>query len=382
MAPGPDDARQTLSAELEAALLRRLKYEWVQINWALFGDAMRSPIFELSDSTTTLGVWRPADRTIAMSRKAVLERAWTDTVETIKHEAAHQFVHEILRVDEAPHGPNFRRTCAARGIDARAVETARGDAAAPALRVVTRVQKLLALAQSANQHEAELAASTAQRIMLKHNISLQDTARADDCGHVWLGAPTGRVQAHQRQLAALLVEHFFVEAIWIPVYRPREGKRGSVLEVCGRAENLAMAQYVHAFVLASVERLWRAHKREAGIRSDRDRRSFLAGAVAGFAQTLQAKQAEAQREGLVWVGDAQVRDYFGRRHPRTRSTGRAMSGSHEAYAEGQSAGRGLVLSRPVTSDRGAGQHGHCCWQGIRVSQMLSSGQSCRGGLHP
>ena len=34
-------------------------------------------------------------------------------------------------------------------------------------------------------------------------------------------------------LGAILGKHFFVEVIWVPVYRPLEQKRGSVLEVCG-----------------------------------------------------------------------------------------------------------------------------------------------------
>ncbi len=342
-----------LTVELEAMLLRRLKYEWVQINWALFGDAMRQPVFELIDSTALLGQWRPGQRTIAISRVAACTRPWVETLETLKHEAAHQYVHEILGADESPHGPLFRKVCAARGIDGRATQVAQPDASdgGRQSRVVVRVRKLLALAESSNRHEAELAASTAQRIMLKYNLDLQQasSSAADDCSQLWLGEPTGRVQAHMRQLAVLLIEHFFVEAIWVPVYRPLEGKRGSVLEICGRPENLAMAEYVHDFVLRSADRLWREHKRASGLRSDRDRRSFLAGAVVGFAQTLGSKQSEARREGLVWVGDAAVQSFFRRRHPRTTSSSRSMSGSRAAYDHGQSAGRSIVLSRPVSN---------------------------------
>lgn len=351
-------AASELSTELEALLLRRLKHEWVQINWALFGDAMRAPVFELSDSTALLGQWRPATRTIALSREAVCTRPWVETLETLKHEVAHQFVHEVLGTNEAPHGPMFRRVCQARGIDGRATHVASNtdDADDTPSRVVARVQKLLALAQSSNQHEAELAASTAQRIMLKYNLDVQrgDASAAADCSQLWLGEPTGRVQGYQRQLAVLLIEHFFVEAIWVPVYRPLEGKRGSVLEICGRPENLTMAEYVHAFVLGAIARLWREHKRAAGIRSDRDRLTFMAGAVVGFADTLKVKQSEAQREGLVWVGDAAVTEFFGRRHPRTTSTSRTMRGNRDAYHEGQSAGRSLVLSRPV-ADKPSGR---------------------------
>ena len=340
-----------LTAELEAMLLRRLHFEWEQINWALFGDAMRAPLLLLSDRAGQLGAWNPVERSIALQRAMVLTRPWPETLETLKHEAAHQFVHEVLKVDEAPHGPVFRRVCRERGIDHRATGAGTPDPDADPVqaRVVARVQKLLALAESGNRHEAELAASTAQRIMLKHNLEVVRASpdAADDCDHLWLGQPTGRVQLHERTLGALLVEHFFVEAIWIPVYRPHDGKRGTVLEICGRPENLAMAEYVHAFVLRTIERLWKEHKRAMGIRSNRPRRSFLAGAVAGFSDKLAAGKRKTDREGLIWVGDASVGEYFGRRHPRTRSTGRSTTGDRRAYAEGHSAGRQIVLSRPV-----------------------------------
>ncbi|MBL4684013.1 MAG: DUF2786 domain-containing protein [Nannocystaceae bacterium] len=348
------------SALLLARLIRRLADEWESINWQLFGDAMRAPAFELHEGEQTLGLWRARERTIALSMSAVLSRPWLETLETLKHEAAHQFVDEVLGGEASPHGPMFKQVCAARGIDSRAVSPPSSGADRrddPEDRVIARVQKLLALAVSSNQHEAELAASTAQRIMLKYNLDLQrqPTTEGDDCGYAWLGEPTGRVQAHERNLAGLLAEHYFVQAIWIPVYRPLEGKRGSVLELCGRVENLKMAEFVHGFLLRTTQRLWDEHKRRHDIRSDRDRRSFLAGAVSGFGAKLRVKRSEGQAEGLVWVGDAHVNAYFKRRHPRVRSTGSTSGGSAAAYANGQSAGREIVLSRPVSESRVSSQ---------------------------
>jgi hypothetical protein len=346
-----------LTAELERRLLLRLMTEWVDLNWSLFGDAMRPASLLLLDGHGRLGQWSACDRTIGLSRAAVLERPWLDTIETLKHEMAHQFVDEVLGGEPEPHGPKFRRVCALRGIDPAATAgPAQGVATTKQDRIIDRVRKLLALAESSNQHEAELAASTAQRLILKFNVDLDARSGAGEqvYGYAHLGEPTGRLQAHQRQLASLLIEHFFVQAIWVSTYRPLEDKAGTVLEICGRPENLQMAEFVHDFVLRTVERLWKEHKKAKGIRSDRDRRSFMAGAVAGFSAKLRAKRAEAQREGLVWVGEAGVETYMRRRHPRTRSSRGTGRGRAEAYAQGQSAGRTIVLSRPMTSGPGAG----------------------------
>lgn len=345
---------------LETLVLRELALEWNSINWALFRERMRPPAFELIDSAELLGAWHSQHRTISISRKLAMHAPWAETLEVLKHEAAHQYVDEVLGGDTSAHGARFQEVCRARGIDARARGTATDEASAQAdagadserLRIVARVQKLLALAESSNQHEAELAAATAQRIMLKYNLELQrtDAAGDDACGHLFLGQPTGRVQAHERALAMLLSEHFFVQVIWVDVYRPLEAKRGSVLEVCGRPENLAMAEYVHTFVLRTIERLWQEHKRSAKLRSDRDRRNFLAGAVRGLDQKLRAQRTGAAQEGLVWVGDAHVDAYYHRRHPRIVTVSSRGSGHRSGYAEGESAGKSIVLSRPVSAD--------------------------------
>ena len=72
-------------------------------------------------------------------------------------------------------------------------------------------------------------------------------------------------------LAAVLREFFFVETLWVRVFRPKEGKWGSVLEVCGSEENVQLAEYVHGFLTHTAARLWQLHKRDHGITSNRHR---------------------------------------------------------------------------------------------------------------
>ena len=341
-----------LSAQLTAKLVRRLAREWDELNWMLFRNRLRRPLLELTRSERTLGQWTAATRSLALSLPGLLTRPWLDTIETLKHEMAHQYVDEILGGEVRPHGPAFREVCRQRGINPAATTSPETESGADRDedKVIKRVRKLLALAESSNQHEAELAAATAQRMMLKFNISLQaETTPASTCEYRWLGKPSGRIAAHERALAGLLMEHFFVEGIWVPVYRPLEGKTGQILEICGRRENLEMAEFVHAFLSRTIERLWTEHKKAKGIRSNKDRRTFLAGAVAGFDAKLREKGAIAQREGLVWTGDAQAKAFMSRRYPRTTSTSYADPRNRSAYADGHNAGGNIVLSRPVES---------------------------------
>jgi hypothetical protein len=347
--------RDRLSAELEAALLGALADAWRTLNQTYLRGALRPPVFELVDGAARLGEWRPATRTLALQRALVVERPWGVVVEVLKHELAHQYVTEVLGdPDPTPHGPAFRALCERLGFDARAVGLPGAGPDAPpaeaAARVLGRIAKLLSLASSQNRHEAETAMARAQELMLKHNLE----APATSYGFRHLGVPTGRTTEPERILANLLGDHFFVEVIWVPVWRPRLGKRGSVLEVAGSPVNLEMAAYVHDFLRRTADRLWLDYRRERGV-GNRDRIDFLAGVMTGFADKLAAQARASAAAGLVWVADADLGRYHRRRHPYVRWTRHTGAARTEARLHGQAAGRAIVLSRPIETRGGGGR---------------------------
>jgi len=257
---------------------------------------------------------------------------------------AHQFVTEVLGdPDATPHGPAFRAVCERHGIDASAAGVPDAASSPEADRILSRVSKLLALAESPNVHEAELAMSEAQRLMLRHNIDVTAQA-AYSFRH--LGTPTGRVSEAERILANILNDHFFVECIWVPVWRAREGKRGSVLEVCGTTLNLTIAEHTHAFLIHTADRLWAQYRREQRV-GNRDRRTYQAGVMTGFREKLDAQRRRNTRAGLVWVGDGDLTKYWRSRHPYVRSIRHYGAEPNEAHAHGRAAGRSIVLQRAM-----------------------------------
>jgi hypothetical protein len=258
-------------------------------------------------------------------------------------------------VDESAHGPRFRGVCERVGIDAKAAglpldrSEDQGEA-----RVLERIAKLLALAESANVNEAQAAMNAAQRLMLKYNIDVTAEHQQRDYGFRHLGKPTGRVTEAERRLASILGKHFFVEVIWVPVYRPLEGKRGSVLEICGTHANLEMASYVHAFLTRTAEQLWVAHKKAKHLSGNKDRRTYVAGVMAGFDEKLSAQREVTKSEGLVWVKDADLGKFYRARHPRIQNVRYAGGPRTEAHADGRAAGRRIVLHKPVTQGGSGG----------------------------
>lgn len=354
------EARARLSAELEAALLREAKREWHRLNDSHFRGVLRPPTLVLTDATSRLGRFLAETRTLELARELAVAQPWSSLVEVLRHEMAHQYVFEHLKVeDETAHGQTFREVCERLAIDARAagLPTTEATRSEDEERVLTRIARLLALAESASQHEAESAMRAAQRLMLKYNLE-RATAESQGARPAYsyrvLGKPTGRVTEAERMLATILGAHFFVEVIWVPVYRPLEQKRGSVLEICGTVQNLEMASYVHSFLQHAADRAWLEHKRLTHTRSDRDRRTFLSGVMSGFFSKLEAEKKAQQKEGLVWLGDAELKRFYKKRHPHVVTVRYGGAARNDAHAHGRAAGERLVLHKPITSGPSAG----------------------------
>jgi hypothetical protein len=352
--PTADPRAATLQAQLEAATLREIQLEWHRLNDLFFHGAMRPVTLLFLEGEGRLGFYDPRLRRIALARSLAFDHPWGHLVEVLKHEMAHQFVFEILLVrDETAHGRAFQEVCARLGIDAAASGL---PGASPRSeqeqRILDRIARLLALAESSNEHEAQAAMNAAQRLMLKHN--LESVGRPATYLFRHLGAPSGRTFEHERWLATILSEHFFVETIWVPVYRPAQAKKGTVLEICGTPSNLDMAAYVHSFLRETAERLWETHKKRSGERANRDRQKFLSGVMLGFLEKLRQQARQHQEQGLVWVKDGNLENYLYRRHPRIRTVRYQGAGPSEAHERGKEAGRSIVLHRPVSEGSSGG----------------------------
>jgi len=339
-----------LTALLEAMLVRELggRYDWD--NRERFGGRLIRPVIVLSESGAHLGRWDSATRTLEISRALAFDRPWLEVTSVLEHEMAHQFVDEVLRVrGETAHGETFRRVCAERGIDHRAAGAPTAASAAEGAdtdRVIDRIRKLLALAGSPNQHEAEIAMRKAHELMLRHNIEVA-AARAERSYEVrHLGDPTRRGTRVESEIAALLSELFFVKVIRVPVYVPRTGKSGLVYEIAGTHANVEMASHVWAFLLATAERLWAENRHDARVRSGRDRLVYQSGVIGGFRDKLLAERTGLKQTGLVWLGDRDLDRFYRARHPHM-TTRRHHVRINGAHAAGREAGRTVVLHKPV-----------------------------------
>ena len=153
-------------------------------------------------------------------------------------------------------------------------------------------------------------------------------------------------------LAGLLAKHFFVHAIWIPVYDVFRAKMVRTLEICGRPEAVDVAEYTHVYLTQTAQRLWNAYKSAHGVQSNRERRTFLLGVMMGFSQSLDDDLLVCVENGLVPATDNELQDWFLHRHRRIRrQQGRSIRASHTLRA-GQKEGRNIDIKPAITRRKG------------------------------
>lgn len=328
--------------------LDALAERWATINRKQLDGTLRPPTFELIAGKRALGRWDPSTRTLSVSVEHLLADSWIEVEETLRHEMAHQVVSELWRADGAPpHGGLFERASTMLGVSHSPRRG--GSLDAGGVRILERVRKLMNLSQSSNLYEAQAAAAAANRLLLKYNLTLAESA--SDVSYRWLGRDAARITSEQRLLASILGTFYFVRCIWIRTQSPATGKRRVVLEVHGRRVNLDIAQYVYQTLCRRVDALW-AEYRTTERAGRADRRSYRVGVLMGFWQQLESDRQAAVEEGMVWLGDPAVQELLSQRHPRTRRLNAGSYRPGEAHTAGVEAGRSLRV-RDGLADRPA-----------------------------
>ncbi|MFT7621099.1 MAG: hypothetical protein ACI9WU_000260 [Myxococcota bacterium] len=333
--------------EVQQHWLRCLFSDWKTINLASLTGQLEPPQFTLDDSERRLGRWDPNTRTIGISIHHLLTAPWLEVELTLRHEMAHQVVHELLGgLGAQPHGPAFVKACRMLGIGSSPRVPDPGTE--EGRRVLARVRKLMNLASSDNPHEAQSAMAAANKLLLKHNLDLQDDDAAAAYSWRWLGQPTRRVTLDRKLIASILQSHFFVQPIWVqtrmPDNRPTSGR---MLEVLGLRHNLDLAEYAHDYLIRTLDQLWNTRKRTHG-GGNAGRNDFRSGVLMGFQEHLSEQTEVHEEQGLVWLGDPALDDFMSGRYPRTRSMSAGRYRRGDAHAAGKAAGRDLRI-RPGVS---------------------------------
>jgi hypothetical protein len=338
---------------LQQAWILQLHTDHAFYNWVYVRRRLSIPVIRIGSAADRLGEWNTAARTITIAERHVLSHPWESVRDTLRHEMAHQYVSEILGLPDAPpHGEPFREACRVLRVEPQA--TAGGQAlgsleasAAERDRILARVKDLLALATSPNEHEAASAMRMAHKYLLQYNLDLSAAAAPRHYERKHLGKLASRIQEHEYALAAILQRHFFVLVLWTSSYDALTARSGRILEILGTPENLEMAEYVYHYLRNVGEHLWRVQRAAPGWRGG-TKLQYLAGLMRGFQEKLDAQARELKEErGLVWLGDAALKDRWKHLNPRVCAAGGYGVERGSGFEAGRADGRNLTIHRGI-----------------------------------
>jgi hypothetical protein len=341
--------------------------QWRFFNSYYLNSSLRPPMIRLYSGRSRFGYWDGDSRLIGISLEHIMEHPWTRVMDTLRHEMAHQYVQEVLMVaDETPHGEAFQHACRRLAVPAHAGESwyydpadsYEGGRAMERNPVVEKISKLLSLATSPNEHEAQLAMKKAHELLLRHQISEADLRSDADAAErpyrvMEVGPAKARFERWEKKLISILQQYFFVDVIWVPSLIRDRITLGNVPLAHGRPENLAMADYVYNYFNRLLPELWKEFKKERGLRSDKNRREYYYGVMTGFSEKLAEQKAYlANEKALVWKGDRKLREFFRQLHPFTSSRSSSSATVGQAFLDGRETGKSVVLNKPIQGDHG------------------------------
>lgn len=330
------------------------------------------PAILLHESEQVWGRWDPLNLSISLSRPLVKTCSWRVVVEILKHEIAHQITDQQYGRDLPPHGPEFRRVCTMLRIEEWAQTAASGksldelqalaDWKTVALddetaRYQRRLARLLALANSSNEHEALLAMQRAKELQDAHRLS----ARDGRCAHLVsleIGAGKQRHQPYEGRIASILMSHFHVNVIFASRFDVLRCRPEAVIDILGRREDVLLAEHVHSFLHRSAETLWQAKRQHSGVTGLRARNSYIRGLLAGFDRKLSAQRQEVQpmvpenvtqEHSLVRADQEELARFVKHRYPRLAARRSSARVDRGAFQAGESDGAKLDLRSPVGS---------------------------------
>ena len=354
---------------------RQLLHEFQDLTWR-YNVALQAPAIEISSSKKRLGSWHSDSRTIKISSHLILHHSWASTLNVLKHEMAHQVCSEIFNSGEVAHGSAFREACSLLGVP-HEYRSAAGDLPATldhlqtetkeiteGRRFLSRVEKLLALAQSANENEASLAMQKANELIEKYNLKIWENNTTCHYRCVIINRKKKRIEGWQRKICLILRDFFFVKTIFTSLYDPLTDNIHKTIELLGAEENVTVAEYCYSFLENQLMTLWNTNRHKFNGSARTEKNSYYLGILAGFYDTLQKQNGKcSSRENpvcknagtlhetlssLIVAEDHNLNAFISMKHPRLRKISRSGPRIYRnTYDDGVAIGREIVFHKGI-----------------------------------
>ncbi len=262
--------------------------------------------------------------------------------DVIRHELGHYLAFIIHGEAIQPHGAEFRALCQRFGWGEEVyrattcLEDGQQVAEAEESPILRRVQKLMALATSSNEHEAEQAMIKSQALLLKHNL---DFHSVDEKVCLKRILKQKRESSKMRAIGKIL-ETFFVSIVF------HRATDAIYLEILGDLVNVEIAEYVAIVLDRELENLWVQAKGQANLKGAIAKNSFFLGLAKGYCNKIEAFKREYNREvknGLIVIQQKLV-EAKAMAYPHLTTTRRSGTHCAQSAALGERMGRQLNIN--------------------------------------
>jgi hypothetical protein len=219
--------------------------------------------------------------------------------------------------------------------------------------IIEKIRKLLALANSSNEHEAALAAGHVQRLLSEHNLAMADieAAHRPDKADTVETTVSKSLPKWLRHLSAGVSTAFDCQAI----HHPATGK----MTFIGVGADVQIAAYTFAYLDRTIRKLCSTYMKHnvgstpAGRHRELMRQSYYLGAVSTITARLREQKAQTPvtTGALVPVKEGLIRQTMNEIGAIRTMHSRRSYVNTDAYSSGQTDGRQVGIHHGITGGR-------------------------------
>ncbi len=339
---------------------------------------LKKPLIILNDLKSSWGNWDSIGKVISLSFLLIQDYPWDVVIGILKHEMAHQIATDVFFSKDI-HGPSFQKACeliavpkeyckASLNIEKKLSHWKNTEFQDDDIAILRKLEKLLSLAQSANEHEALLAMEKVQELYSKYNIKRIQEGIQPEFFSLIINFKKKNAPSTFIHIASLLQGHYFVNVVFSELYDPLCDESHKIIEILGTRHNVLMAEYVFHFLKERINSLWANYQKEK-LTPGRYKLSYQKGVLVGFQSKLDKIQKEKIKNDmqnhfvdnkmdinyLIKLEDAKLNEFTKNRFPRL---GKKDSSTHKVYTEhydeGKNEGKKIILSKPVANSKNQG----------------------------
>ena len=182
---------------------------------------LKKPLIIIENLQKSWGLWDSSMRQILISYDLILNYSWETVINILKHEMAHQIVCDILKSNDL-HGDDFLKSCnmiglsksfckASISLDEKIIHWKDNAPGQEEVSILRKIEKLLSLAQSANENEALLAMENVQNLYAKYHIKKISDEKNQEYFSLIVNFKKKKIPAPHSLASYILQQHFFVK---------------------------------------------------------------------------------------------------------------------------------------------------------------------------